>query len=157
MKPFNLEKALAGEPVKLKNGLKAYVIKKLDSPEIGVHELVGFYETERKRQQSVSWFYNGARCDDFAVIGMWEEPTPKRFINGIEVPEPITEETWEDYEDYWYVDFGNYNFVGYSIFRKDSGLAAKLISQRLVFETKEGAKAMAKALLNYKVDIKSLE
>lgn len=29
MKPFNLEKALAGEPVKLKNGLKAFVLVEL--------------------------------------------------------------------------------------------------------------------------------
>ncbi|KGQ62532.1 hypothetical protein [Gallibacterium anatis] len=79
MKPFDLEKALAGEPVKLKNGLKAYVIKKLDSPEIGMHELIGFYETEHKRQRSGSWFYDGTRCDDFAITGMWEVTETKIF------------------------------------------------------------------------------
>lgn len=156
MKPFNLEEALAGETVKLKNGLKAYVIKKLDSPEIGMHELIGFYETERKRQQSVSWFYDGTRCDDFAITGMWEKPKPKRFINGIEVPEPVTLDMLRDVggKYYWIVDFLNEENVTYLYFNINKDIDIKLILKGLVFETKEGAEAMAKALFNSKVYIK---
>ncbi|KGQ66252.1 hypothetical protein [Gallibacterium anatis] len=152
MKSFDLEKALAGEPVKLKNGLKAYVIKKLDSPEIGMHELIGFYETERKRQKSVSRFYDGTRCDDFAITGMWEEP--KRYINGIEVPEPVNMDTWEDGAFYWYINFSYADFIDKDVFKKGFDDDELFVEQRLVFETKEGAEAMVKALLNYKVEVK---
>ncbi|OZN49409.1 hypothetical protein [Gallibacterium anatis] len=153
MKPFDLEKALAGEPVKLKNGLKAYVIKKLDSPEIGMHELIGFYETEHKRQRSISWFYDGTRCDDFAITGMWEEP--KRFINGIEVPKSLTMKTCANGEKYWFVDLQSSELVtqkAYSVFNTES---LNLVTRGLVFRRKQDAKAMAKALLNYKVEVKN--
>ncbi|KAA6207945.1 DUF551 domain-containing protein [Avibacterium paragallinarum] len=153
MKPFNLEEALAGETVKLKNGLKAYVIKILDSPEIGMHELIGFYETERKRQRSISWFYDGTRCDDFAITGMWEEP--KRFINGIEVPKSLTMKTCANGEKYWFVDLQSSELVtqkAYNVFNTES---LNLVNRGLAFRRKQDAKAMAKALLNYNVEYKN--
>lgn len=162
MKPFNLEEALAGKPVLLRNGSKAYVLHQFKHKADGLKSLLGYkiYKTDEGKfvESSLEWYADGSSGTPAhnTIIGMWEEPKPKRIINGIEVPEPVTEETWEDYENYWYVEFGNYNLVGCSTFRKDSGLAAKLISQRLVFESEEGAKAMAKALLNYKVEFELL-
>jgi|GEM_PF-2023385 len=153
MKPFDLEKALAGEPVKLKNGLKAYVIKKLDSPEIGMHELIGFYETERKRQQSVSWFYDGTRCDDFAITGMWEEP--KRYINGIEVPKSLTMKTCVNGEKYWFVDLQSSELVTEMPLYYFNTESLNLVDRGLAFRRKQDAKAMAKALLNYNVEYKN--
>lgn len=157
MKKFNLNEALDGKPVQLRDGRKAFVKAVIEQPkDLKQYTVIG-HARNGIHEEFLHWDING-NCipDDILdddIVGMWEKP--KRIINGIEVPEPVTEETWEDYEDYWYVEFGNYNFVGYAIFRKDSGLAAKLISQRLVFESEEGAKAMAKALLNYKVEVKN--
>ncbi|WP_410679031.1 hypothetical protein [Avibacterium paragallinarum] len=89
------------------------------------------------------------------IIGMWEEPKPKRFINDIEVSEPLNLNNLKDGMTYWYVDFSDLENVSYGDFYESSTVDKKLISQRLVFETKEGAEAMAKALLNYKVEVKN--
>lgn len=104
------------------------------------------------------WIGDGTRCDDFAITGMWGEP--KRLINGVEVPECVDVDAWEEGERYWYVDFNSSNhtdMVGYSelYFSKQSHI--NLIHNDLVFKTKEGAIAMVKALLNYKVECKNDE
>ncbi|MFZ7141610.1 hypothetical protein ACLSY0_00385 [Avibacterium avium] len=85
---------------------------------------------------------------------MWEEQKPKRFINGIEVPESVTEETWENGGHYWYPTLDNTDNVRSDRFYTDVPIHTKLIRQGLVFKTLEDAEAMAKALLNYKVEYK---
>ena len=85
MKEFNLEAALNGEPVMLRNGKKAIIYYctpaefKFDEnipdsfPLKGmVFDLNGYLD-----DPSVSWRCNGSfRCseDDWDIIGMWEEP-----------------------------------------------------------------------------------
>ncbi|MGR6652149.1 hypothetical protein ACU6T3_11905 [Avibacterium paragallinarum] len=114
MKPFNLEKALAGEPVRLSNGRKAYIKYVLGDEYSTNYPLRGFVEWKRFRDRSISigehsWTLKGefAKCkeNELDIVGMWEEPKPKpkRFINGIEVPEPVTEETWINGAKYYYV------------------------------------------------------
>lgn len=96
MKEFNLEAALNGEPVMLRNGKKAIIYYctpaefKFDEnipdsfPLKGmVFDLNGYLD-----DPSVSWRCNGSfRCSEDAwdIIGMWEEPIkfedlPKPFI-----------------------------------------------------------------------------
>lgn len=164
MKSFDLEKALAGEPVKLRYGGKAYVKYILDDRYSTSYPLRGFAEYKRLPEgtlhvNELSWHLNGEiasnKDSELDIVGMWEEPKPKRFINGIEVPEPVTEETWVDGDCYWHMSLGTPAAVSEMIFCKDSQIDRLLISRRVVFETKEGAEAMAKALLNYKVEVKN--
>lgn len=48
MKPFDLELALAGEPVRLLVGYKAYVRYKLDDKPKSNYPLQGYYECDGK-------------------------------------------------------------------------------------------------------------
>ena len=163
MKPFNLEEALAGEPVKLRGGQKAYIKYVLGDEYNTNYPLRGFVEYEKLIDGKINtgehiWTLDGNFStfeeSEIDIVGMWEEPEQKRFVNGIEVPEPVSLDDLIDGMRYWYVDLCDLNNVDCDDFYKSSGIDKKIISQKLVFETKEGAKAMVKALLNYKVEIK---
>lgn len=160
MKPFDLEKALAGEPVLLRNGSKAYVLHQFKHKPAYLTSLLGYktYKNDEGNiiESSVEWFADGSSNmpSHNTIIGMWEKPKAKRFINGIEVPEPISLDNLRDGMRYWYVDLCDLNNVDCDDFYKSNTADKKLISQKLVFETKEGAEAMAKALLSYKVEYK---
>ncbi|PJG82603.1 hypothetical protein [Caviibacterium pharyngocola] len=147
MKPFDLEKALAGNPlIDLHNNSKCVVKgfgSKLNCFVLEYAESIdGSYCTEAPLELLLK-----GEC-----YAMWEEP--RRFINGIEVPEPVTEETWVDGNYYWFVDLGEENIADSAVFFKSSDYDRRTVSRGLVFETAEGAEAMTKALLNYKVEIK---
>lgn len=83
MKPFNLKEALAGEPVKLRDGTKAIIIGKF-LPEHCYTEtrpVVGYVlNVEGKIAYSLNWFFNGSYKNEgeykFDIVGMWEEPRP---------------------------------------------------------------------------------
>ncbi|VEH66641.1 pyruvate kinase [Rodentibacter pneumotropicus] len=66
--PFNLERALAGEPVLLENGDKAFVKFQLGAPVIGYHSLVGYFINERGREERCSWFNDGNRGDNLKLL-----------------------------------------------------------------------------------------
>lgn len=117
MKEFNLEAALNGEPVMLRNGKKAIIYYctpaefKFDEnipdsfPLKGmVFDLNGYLD-----DPSVSWRCNGSfRCseDDWDIIGMWEEPK----ISIEDLPKPFKPKDGEPfYYIYWgeiYCDYG---------------------------------------------------
>ncbi len=93
MKEFNLEAALNGEPVMLRNGEKAYIFKniqdthildfKVDYPLIGMmhnHAPVQTWSLDG-RISLVSDYSNGD------IIGMWEEP--KKQISIEDLPKPF--------------------------------------------------------------------
>ena len=110
MKEFNLEAALNGEPVMLRNGKKAIIYYctpaefKFDEnipdsfPLKGmVFDLNGYLD-----DPSVSWRCNGSfRCseDDWDIIGMWEEPK----ISIEDLPKPFKP---KDGESYFYITGG---------------------------------------------------
>ena len=110
MKEFNLEAALNGEPVMLRNGKKAIIYYctpaefKFDEnipdsfPLKGmVFDLNGYLD-----DPSVSWRCNGSfRCseDDRDIIGMWEEPK----ISIEDLPKPFTP---EETQHYYYINGG---------------------------------------------------
>ncbi|MGY6772007.1 DUF551 domain-containing protein [Gallibacterium sp. ZY190522] len=156
MKPFNLADALTKEPVQLRNGLVATVVADLRqvSNYKGEYPLIIVLEDGHYAQvmeDGRAWTGNKSGVD---IVGMWEKPKAKRFINGIEVSEPVTEETWVDGESYWYVAFDTSNMTFERCLRYHFEIDKRLIEQGLVFKTKEEAEAMAKALLNYKVEYK---
>ncbi|MEE3731729.1 Uncharacterised protein [Mannheimia haemolytica] len=79
-KPFDLEKALQGEPVKLRDGNKAYVIAMVDMPQgLPNYRLVG-YGFNGIHKEFLHWRMTGeALVDDISsddIVGMWEEPRP---------------------------------------------------------------------------------
>lgn len=74
MKPFDLQEALNGAPVQLRNGQKAYVVglSKVD-PEDGNSYIVGEFG-----RNLCNWSKDGKYClkreSEFDIVGMLEEP-----------------------------------------------------------------------------------
>lgn len=74
MKPFDLQEALNGAPVQLRNGQKAYVVglSKV-GPEDGNSYIVGEFG-----RNLCNWSKDGKywlkRESEFDIVGMWEEP-----------------------------------------------------------------------------------
>ncbi|RZN75262.1 DUF551 domain-containing protein [Avibacterium paragallinarum] len=159
MKPFDLNAALDGKPVQLRDGRKAFVKAVIEQPKGLRHYSVIGYARNGIHVEFLHWGTNGdcipGDISDDDIVGMWEEPKPKRFINGIEVPEPVTLNTWENGRKYWYVRFTAPECVQDDPFYKYSKRDERMISQGLVFKTKKGAEAMMKALLNYNVEYKN--
>lgn len=148
--PFNLKKALAGEPFNIygnKYGNKYFAIKIVD-------DILIYYVLNNYNKIIATGFNSITFLENESKAVMCEESEQKRFINGIEVPEPVSLDNLRDGMRYWYVDLCDLNNVDCDDFYKSSAVDKKIISQKLVFETKEGAKAMVEALLNYKVEIK---
>lgn len=157
MKKFNLNEALDGKPVKLRCGNKAFILHKLENPEHKSKQLIG-YVCSDDSEIPTYWSIEGKIGLKevnyiYDILGMFEEP--KRFINDIEVPEPVTMEDWVDGAYYWYLNFYCPDFAIKGQFYKDSSGDAHLVKKGFVFKTKEGAEAMSKALLNYKVEYKN--
>ena len=101
MKPFNLEKALVGEPVVLRGGRKAFVLcdlkqrfKYLRSNK----QLIGVVATENNSdmfEHTARWYDTGEYlsdddgCEsDYDITGMWEEP--------VKPQNKILEEAWQN-------------------------------------------------------------
>lgn len=89
MKPFNLENALAGNPVQLRGGGKAYIYYKFpDSAKKELNRPLGFpligcivNDMGQITNSVFTWRTNGTYDDESSnnkhdIIGMWEEPTP---------------------------------------------------------------------------------
>lgn len=99
MKPFNLEEALAGKPVMLRCGSKAYVLGDLrdlfpESKEVRC--LIGI-DSEREHSEQYSsmmrWkctgsYYEHIHESEYDITGMWEEPAKSQ--------DKILEEAWQN-------------------------------------------------------------
>ena len=75
-KPFDLGCALAGEPVKLRNGLKAYIYAKAPDILKREHPLAGYIVDDRIIDDN--WCVNGMYYGDngmhpLDIVGMWNE------------------------------------------------------------------------------------
>ena len=100
MKKFDLEAALNGEPVKLRNGRKAVV--QLDLTEVGANLLTEYplrgYVLEAKGIDPTCWtkegkyiFDKGDHIND--IVEMWEEPK----ISIEDLPKPFKPKNGESY------------------------------------------------------------
>ena len=82
MKPFDLQEALNGAPVKLKNGNKAFITFNLsnlkDWSKVTDRPLIGYSLNKSESLEDLhSWTLCGwsmGGSDLFDIIGMWEEP-----------------------------------------------------------------------------------
>ncbi|MFQ1049034.1 DUF551 domain-containing protein [Avibacterium paragallinarum] len=161
MKPFDLKKALEGEPVLLLNGSKAYVLHQFKHNPKHLKSLLGYkiHKTPEGKliESSLEWFADGSTemPSSNSIIGMWEEPKPKRFINGIEVQQPLTMKTYISGEKYWCVDLESSELVTEITLYAFNTESLNLVTRGLAFRRKQDAKAMAKALLNYNVEYKN--
>ena len=107
MKEFNLDAALNGEPVKLRNGLKAIVYHRIPDEfsypggSTEIYPLIGiiFNKDGTIKGASESWKDCGAYCSrqgDLDIVGMWEESK----ISIEDLPKPFKP---KDGEPYFYI------------------------------------------------------
>lgn len=105
MKPFNLEAALAGEPVKLSNGNKAFVKFKLSNPYNKDGVQLSGYAIEDGKEVVVNWGVSGRvypTCKFVNdIIGMWEDPPPTVKISNFEFPKPKTD--FQNVDGWYYI------------------------------------------------------
>lgn len=133
MKEFNLDAALNGEPVMLRNGEKAYIFKniqdthildfKVDYPLIGMmhnHAPVQTWSLDG-RISLVSDYSNGD------IIGMWEEPK----IGIEDLPNPFRPEIGDEF---FYLSVGTIQYCSFY-----SDINADLMRNGQCFKTKEDA------------------
>lgn len=110
MKEFNLEAALNGEPVMLRNGIKAVVkynllneVEKLEARD-AEYPLIG-YRFDGIYINTTSWSLTGKSVHwatmGYDIIGMWEEP--KKQISIEDLPKPFKP---KDGELYFYITGG---------------------------------------------------
>lgn len=78
--PFDLERALAGEPVLLRNQSKGHILKQIDDT------FIGYFD----HSSPISWGLDGSRSQvadsSFDIIGMWKEPAKP---SADDLPKPI--------------------------------------------------------------------
>lgn len=89
--PFDLSRALAGEPVMLRCGRKAFILGQIPNPLC--FDLVGYIEDEDGNSDE-GWRRNGLyMCNnsmsDNDVIGMWREPTINTNTVTLTLPCPV--------------------------------------------------------------------
>lgn len=133
MKKFDLEAALSGEPVMLRNGEKAYIFKniqdthildfKVDYPLIGMmhnHAPVQTWSLDG-RISLVSDYSNGD------IIGMWEESK----IGIEDLPNPFRPEIGDEF---FYLSVGTIQYCSFY-----SDINADLMRNGQCFKTKEDA------------------
>ena len=109
MKEFNLDAALNGEPVKLREGSKAYIVGKIPSNltypdnELLDYPLIGVIlnKAGHLTGTEIHWTINGKVFEDGKmhgadIIGMWEEPK----ISAEDLPKPFKP---KDGESYYYI------------------------------------------------------
>lgn len=143
LKPFDVQAALIGEPVMLRDGSKAYVRHhetELDVP--ANYKLLGYIEGRGQIAWREKGFYLGEESHYYDIIGMYPKT---RTINGFEVPAPETKEP-ESLANYYLAVISTEDFYrGETWTGWDSDRF--WLKQGLIFLNKEDAIANAKAML----------
>ena len=141
MKPFDLEEALQGKPVQLRNGNKAFI--QTDLRKLGLLESITPYvikgisvASDGADWHEYSWTANGQSLEgyinrDSDIIGMYEEPTPTITVT---LPIPFKPKVGEQY---FYIG-GLNSMVSEGNF--NNGIFEKLaVSAGFCFRTEEDA------------------
>ena len=159
--PFNLESALEGNPVKTRDGCKAYIQAMINQPEELSHYTLIGYSLNGIHKEFISWDIDGkAKKSDISwddIIEMWEEPKSKTVT--LTLPCPVLQPEFNkiyytpvitDVDGYdpdgsftditeWVVDDDDGNIDRQSDHRLREGL---------IFHTKEDVEAWFKAMRN---------
>lgn len=105
MKEFNLDAALNGEPVMLRDGSKAFIFKNIKNTNVldfeADYPLIGMIHNHAAVQ---TWSLDGKislsnDCANGDIVGMWEEPK----INIEDLPKPFKP---KDSDQYYYINGG---------------------------------------------------
>ncbi|HHW7449417.1 pyruvate kinase [Pasteurella multocida subsp. multocida] len=148
MKEFNLEKALAGEPVVLRNGDKAFVKFVLENPVREECAMIGYVIDDRGRDSLIGWYKNGlyASCggDGLDIVGMYEEPRPTVTLT---LPCPLKAVMVG--QKVFYLDLNKqHEQVCSFLFQTDSTYHFNLLKNGGTFSTEEDAQAWLDAMKN---------
>ena len=147
LKPFNLQDALAGKAVRLRDGRKAYVRQHETEVRADGDRLFGSLQDGSWMSWCESGEYYGTdygtgRISDYDIIGMYQET---RIINGFEVPMPETEEP--KYGTRYYLASLDKKLLYSYVIWDGRGRAKLWLERGLVFLSREDAIANAKAML----------
>lgn len=154
MKPFNLDDALSGKPVKLLGGSKAYVLGCIPDGIKTNYPIRGFIVEQNNTGEltvgnTVSWTLSGENHVDTKhfedIIGMWEEePIKYRHINGKKFPEPCSKAPKMG-ELYFIVSIG-YGATVLKFRWTDNGHDNDFLNMGIIHTSKEAAQAHADAI-----------
>lgn len=156
MKPFDLQEALNGAPVKLRNGNKAYIIADyieffpFNTFRLQGVCLVGDSKTQYERNQwavdGVSLFkidYYSRGTNPYDIIGMWEELKSDTIT--VTLPKPFKPKSGDKYYRF-VLDYEKYR-ISEEVFG-DFNAEVILAGNGLCFRTCEDAKAWLDAMKN---------
>lgn len=141
--PFDLERALAGEPVLLRNQSKGHILKQIDDT------FIGYFD----HSSPISWGLDGSRSQaadsSFDIIGMWKEPENAQAnaqAQYKEMPKPIEE--FGDLEKVWLVgSMPSRLYPTYYSSKNFNDLDVKLrLQNKQLFATEEHAQLWCDAL-----------
>lgn len=156
MKPFDLNDALSGKPVKLRGGSKAYVIGLLPNAIKTDYALRGVTVRNDKSGDLIiastgCWTIEGlasliADEHQFDIIGMWEEKESIKYrhINGKKFPEPCSK-PFKAGEPYFIVNT-QYGLTVLKFSWADSSADNDRLKMGIVHASKEAAQAHADAI-----------
>ncbi|HEH9755551.1 TPA: pyruvate kinase, partial [Pasteurella multocida] len=139
---------LAGEPVVLRNGDKAFVKFVLENPLFEDDQVVGFHIDSEGKEEVTSWGNNGVHIPNtnsiYDIIGMWEEPRPTVTLT---LPCPLKSVTVG--QRVFYLDLNKQcERICAFLFQKDSTYHFNLLKNGGIFSTEEDAQAWFDAMKN---------
>lgn len=146
MKPFDLEKALAGEPVKLHNGKKAIIYANIEQYFVE-SPLKGVIVSDDNSYEEFEWTLQGKLFvnseNKYDIVGMWEEPRPT--IN-VTLPCPLK----EPQPDMWFITstFTVTQSTYSSDTTKEKTVSEEILEQGLYFASREDAQIWLDTLKN---------
>ncbi|AFU18655.1 MULTISPECIES: hypothetical protein [Actinobacillus] len=131
--PFDLEQALAGNPlIDLHNNEKCWLYKSHNNGKLIIE-----YENEYDGDSDlpkISFISEENNLTD--CFGMWKDPELQLSSNSLQLPKPVTEPL-PSYAEIYYLNIENCKYVINQIFYKDIEFIGKLLENRMLYRTKE--------------------
>ena len=152
MKPFDLEAALEGAPVVLRNGCKAYILadtarlNNFKSIYRDGYTLVVIVDGCGIIMYMRDGSYDKKPDNPKNIIGMWSDPPKTIRIGEYDVPEPVREPL-EDDKEYWGVEPTS-KALAWKYTWNNAFFCNLMFRRGLIHLTKEAAVIHAKALLS---------
>lgn len=147
--PFDLKRALAGEPVKLRGGLKAYIKYVMPTEYKGKYPLNGYIFNPKKANdiENYTWTLEGMASlfepqHHYDIIGMWKEPEPVSNTVTLTLPCPLKEPR----EGMWFVQGNKVIESGYS--KTNKAYSNEMLKDGHYFSSKKEAQAWLDAMKN---------
>ncbi|ATW44424.1 hypothetical protein A2U20_05815 [Glaesserella parasuis D74] len=147
VEPLNLEKALQGAPVLLRNGNKAYIKFLMPKEYKGSSSLAGYVIDNECSEQvyTLSWHLNGKATKEESnhhldIIGMYKESEPETNKVTLTLPCPLKKPR----DDMWFISL--WKEVSKSSYNKNTPL--KEFEKNIYFGSEADAQAWLDAMEN---------